>query len=330
MVGEEALLLEQQGDCFDTQPTVPEAEVSTSGESEQVMFQRVIQHVEGWSTLFSSADELQFTRMSGMSNACYKVEPKNVTGGEVWPRAVLYRKFECEIVDKTVEDIIFTSMSEQGLGPKKFFADSVFRIEEFFEGKPISIWEMRNPFVLERCVRKICEFNYNTLTRERIASVMPLDASDLVIHKAIRSWGPQVKARLLSLDHLLQNAGLSDMQSTLNELKDSFLFDGFQQHFINLVPNDGQIVLAHNDTQENNILKSFHDNQDIILIDYEYGGWNPLAMDLANYINECACDNAYPYGIGIKFYPANMPSREEREEIGRVYSETFFVEYASD
>jgi len=50
------------------------------------------------------------------------------------------------------------------------------------------------------------------------------------------------------------------------------------------------------------------DNTKITLIDYEYGGWNPMAMDIANYLNECAIDNAHPKDIGIKYYPNNFPS----------------------
>ena len=41
---------------------------------------------------------------------------------------------------------------------------------------------------------------------------------------------------------------------------------------------------------------------DLILIDYEYGNWNPMAYDIANYFNEFTCDNAAthgPYDCGL-------------------------------
>lgn len=60
------------------------------------------------------------------------------------------------------------------------------------------------------------------------------------------------------------------------------------------------------DGQENNILCHNKDNQKMMLIDYEYVGWNPVAMDLANYINEMAIDNNE-----IKFYEDNIPSLDE-------------------
>ena len=73
-------------------------------------------------------------------------------------------------------------------------------------------------------------------------------------------------------------------------------------YFTNLVPRESPIVLSHADTQENNFLVSLKDNEKVILIDYEYCDWNPMANDLADYINECIIDNnapGAPYDWGI-------------------------------
>ena len=59
------------------------------------------------------------------------------------------------------------------------------------------------------------------------------------------------------------------------------------------------------------------DNTDIVLIDFEYGGWNPMAMDLANYINECMLDNAYPKTFGKGCYDANAMTKHEIEAMAR-------------
>ena len=44
------------------------------------------------------------------------------------------------------------------------------------------------------------------------------------------------------------------------------------------------------------------DNRDLLLIDNEYAGWNPMAMDLAVYINETMIDNSHPGPNGVKQY----------------------------
>ena len=57
----------------------------------------------------------------------------------------------------------------------------------------------------------------------------------------------------------------------------------------------------------------------MILIDYEYGMWNPQYYDIGNYLNELTCDNAYPKGSGVRYYLENWPTDEEIESITREY-----------
>jgi len=51
------------------------------------------------------------------------------------------------------------------------------------------------------------------------------------------------------------------------------MFEGFKEYFKKLLPLDSEIVLSHNDGQENNILTSFENPVNIMIIDYEYIGW---------------------------------------------------------
>ena len=93
----------------------------------------------------------------------------------------------------------------------------------------------------------------------------------------------------------------------LDCLEQTYLQPGYQEVLRNLVPRD-KIVFSHNDAQENNILSSLANATKIILIDYEYGMWNPQYYDLANYLNEFVCDNAYPKGTGVAYYMDNWPT----------------------
>ena len=56
------------------------------------------------------------------------------------------------------------------------------------------------------------------------------------------------------------------------------------------------------------------DNRDLLLIDNEYAGWNPMAMDLAVYLNETMIDNSHPGDNGVKVYLSNYmePSEQRR------------------
>ena len=59
-------------------------------------------------------------------------------------------------------------MSDQGLGPKLYFGNDKYRIEGFFEGKPVTIWELRNPRLMQVIAKTIFDFNFNSLAIERL------------------------------------------------------------------------------------------------------------------------------------------------------------------
>ena len=71
------------------------------------------------------------------------------------------------------------------------------------------------------------------------------------------------------------------------------------------------IVLCHNDVTKNNLLLHHSDNSKVLLIDYEYSGWNPMAMDLANWVNETMLDNTHPGKNGIWWYTDNIMDHDE-------------------
>ena len=130
----------------------------------------------------------------------------------------------------------------------------------------------------------------------------------------MHEWAVEVKNLLPSFRQKLQNDTVAHpgLLKALDEVETHFLFDGFQTFFENYL-NRQKIVLAHNDTQENNFLVHKDDNRSLTLIDYEYTGWCTRATDLANFVNECAIDNAHPGGFGVKIYHENMMSDAERQ-----------------
>ena len=70
----------------------------------------------------------------------------------------------------------------------------------------------------------------------------------------------------------------------------------------------------------------------MILIDYEFADWNPLATDIAIIFNELTCDNAAPisnFNSGVRFYENNFPSRLEMEFIATKYLRLYFDKVAA-
>jgi choline kinase len=112
----------------------------------------------------------------------------------------------------------------------------------------------------------------------------------------------------------------------------TFLFEGYNDHFMQLIGDQSEdavfpVVFCHNDTLENNILINLNDNKKLIMIDYEYGGWNPMAMDLANYLNETMLDNSYPEKSGIAWYLENCMTHEELKKMATSYMSTYFNKF---
>lgn len=65
----------------------------------------------------------------------------------------------------------------------------------------------------------------------------------------------------------------------------------------------------------------------MLLIDYEYAGWNPMAMDLANWINETMLDNSYPEKNGIAWYTQNIMDTDEVRMMIETYLGSYYEKY---
>ena len=59
-----------------------------------------------------------------------------------------------------MEAAVFQAMSDSGLGPKLIFANEDFRIEHFVDGRPLSVWEMRNPLIMKQVCKAIYDFQH--------------------------------------------------------------------------------------------------------------------------------------------------------------------------
>ena len=212
-----------------------------SGEKDSIILENIIKHLDSWK--HTTLDQVNITRLAGLSNACYRVKHQDK---ELKLHTVLYRKFECLVVDKEIEAMIFKSMSDQNLGPKLIAYTPTYRIEEFKEGRPLSIWEMTNKTMIGYVMRSLCDFNFNRDAREKMPK---MDASKLVLDQCIDEWCPAVKARLPKIrGRLLTDNGIPHprLLEGIDALDRAYLFEGHQEYFRSLVPRD-RIVLSHND-----------------------------------------------------------------------------------
>ena len=85
--------------------------VEESVSPEREVVQNIARVFEPWAEV--DLMHVSILRMSGLSNYCVKVAIEDQTlKGQVIPNVLLYRRFECQIGDKKMEQIIFESMSK--------------------------------------------------------------------------------------------------------------------------------------------------------------------------------------------------------------------------
>ena len=87
-------------------------------------------------------------------------------------------------------------MSDSGLGPKLIFANEVFRIEHFVDGRPLSIWEMRNPQIMKQVARAIYDFHHTSGAADKVLALKPINRDYLAIDHYITEWGSQAETRI--------------------------------------------------------------------------------------------------------------------------------------
>ena len=181
---------------------------------------------------------------------------------------------------------------------------------------------MRNDIFIKAYARKICDFHYNEEAKKGFSTTGILEDIYIITsvskwHKELEELMPQIRESYKSNPHISR---------ILDMFEETYFYKGSLEYFSNLLPRR-DIVLSHNDGQENNILSSLYDPQKIMLIDFEYIGMNPRAFDLANYCNETVIDNAYPLRNGIAYYLENFIKDEEQTLLLTEYLKNYYEKF---
>lgn len=206
-----------------------------------------------------------------------------------------------------------------------------FRFESFYNGRPLTIWELRNSYIYTRAAEILCDFGFNPEVRTRVQAICPLDPYNLNCLYVMQKWGEEVKEKSEGMRAALLLSNQHEKVDLLNSLLTTFVFDGYMDYYKQLLPPVDEttfpIAFCHNDALELNWLMNLQDSSELILIDYEYGGWNPMAMDVANYLNETMLDNAHPGDNGLACYEMNVLTVDEVSSMARAYLSRYYHKY---
>ncbi|KAI9478112.1 MAG: kinase-like domain-containing protein [Benjaminiella poitrasii] len=243
-------------------------------------------------------------RISGaMTNAVFFVNADNKT------RLLLrvYGNGVDQIIDRGNELTWLARLSRLNIGPKLLGVFGNGRFEEYLPSTTLTHRDMRDPETSKQiasCIRELHD----------IVTIYPYDKSKLEIWNNVDKWHNLVMSLLPAL--LKKSDGWAKVLGIFNLERLTFEIEECKKL---LEAVHSPIVFAHNDTQYGNVLRLEKSNE-LVIVDFEYSGYNPRGFDIANHF----CEWAYDYHSDK---PAEMkmdqfPTYEEQIRFLKAYLNT--------
>ncbi|XP_043290129.1 choline/ethanolamine kinase isoform X1 [Venturia canescens] len=239
-----------------------------------------------------TSDNIVLKRISGgLSNWVYDVQlPEDTAPVRGEPRQVLLRIYgqvhgERAVEGLITESVIFTLLSERGLGPKLHGVFPGGRIEEYIPARPLLTKELADP-------------ELSALAAEKMAQIhmmqVPISKEPTWFWDTVTRW-------LDTATTILKNSENIDVKQmdNINIIK-SIKFSQELVWLRSLVKQQKYpVVFCHNDMQEGNILlRQNSRKRELVVIDFEYCSYNYRGFDLANHFIEWQYDYTaaeYPF-----------------------------------
>ena len=255
--------------------------MESDADSKYEVFRRKIEKVM---KLSQNETSMTFERMIGFSNEVYKVVVHyNHKPQEDKMYILKKKKKDKPNSDFTVEEQHIKAMlKEFDYGPLQIFEDEEYRFEEFVESTTCTFAEFQVVEIFLEAVRQVAIYSSLFLHhRDRIP--FPDERKSFLTRCIERGV---IKKSFKNLTHLLESP---ETQLDKSKLKEIFNFlktealDKFTMDLISSVDKEDMIV-CHNDFFWLNTLKK--KDGELMIIDYEYSGFNPIGWDLAIYFSE--------------------------------------------
>nr|XP_019573369.1 PREDICTED: choline/ethanolamine kinase isoform X1 [Rhinolophus sinicus] len=299
-------------------------------------------------------EELRVDPVSGgLSNLLFRCSlPDHLPSVGEEPREVLLRLYGAILqgVDSLVlESVMFAILAERSLGPQLYGVFPEGRLEQYIPVRARASLTSPNPHLLSRCLPShltpggnaphpspSCPSPLTTLIGSWVQS-RPLKTRELaepMLSAAIATkmaqfhgmempftkephWLFGTMERYLKQILDLPPTGLPQMNLLeMYSLKDEM---GNLRKLLDSTPSP--VVFCHNDIQEGNILLlSEPENADsLMLVDFEYSGYNYRGFDIGNHFCEWVYDYTHEEWPFYKAQPADYPTRAQQLHFIRHY-----------
>ncbi|KAI8991774.1 kinase-like domain-containing protein [Mycotypha africana] len=246
---------------------------------------------------------LHLTRISGaMTNAVFFV---NIPNEDKLVLRVYGVGVE-QIIDRENELAWLARLSNVGIGARLLGVFGNGRFEEYLPSRTLNHHDIRDPRTSEgiaACLRELHD----------IVTIYPFDSTKhhLECWKNIDKWYGVVMSLFPAL--MKKNAEWFKVLSVYNLERLKLEIEECKKI---LSMTDSPIVFAHNDTQYGNVLK-LEKTGELVVVDFEYAGYNPRAHDLANHFCEWTYD--YHSELPAVMNMSRFPTYEEQVHFLKAY-----------
>jgi len=248
------------------------------------------------SSILSTALAIIFYDSKPPDNIAQSLRVKTVTGGitnalycitgfkPIMPyNNILIRIFGAEgMIDRDVETSTFAHLALANIAPHYFGRFANGRLEGFLEQfSPLVVMDLQIKTNMEAIAKKMARVHSGFQVPNELEEFhIPNEPG---LWTQLHLWMKQASA--IDPELGFKSKGDSDRAKRLLNLT----FVQNQLHWVEeeVIPKDSKIAFCHNDLLPANIMKHTITGE-IRLIDFEYGGINFVAFDIANHFNEFA------------------------------------------
>jgi len=245
----------------------------------------------------------------GLSNWIYQVTLLNKCNASE-PRDILMRIYgqthgDTAIENTITESVIFTLLSERGLGPKLHGIFPGGRLEEYIPARSLKSEELSDPKLSLLIAEKMSDLHKLNI---------PINKDSIWLWDTMDRW----------LQQPIKDVNWSNDNLELDRIMSTNLCDEARWLKKHLTKLRSPVVFCHNDLQEGNILLKENDSSgclSLCLIDYEYCAYNYRGFDIANHFVEWTYDYKNPIYPHYTINRELFPTKEQQTEFLKRYSQ---------
>ncbi|KAF9112456.1 hypothetical protein BGX27_003378 [Mortierella sp. AM989] len=227
------------------------------------------------------------------------------------PRKVLLRVYGVgleSLISRNEELYWLRNLSTMGIGPSLLGIFKNGRFEEYVDSTTLTKEDIRNPRTSRQIAHRMCELH-------NLVNIFPPPEGTIPqTQMNITKWAPLAREAIEKIC-----AEDPTKRTVMDEFGFEKLLVEFDEVQRELTAVHSPLVFAHNDTQYGNILRTKDESGELVVIDFEYAGYNTRGFDIGNHFCEWTAD--YHSERPSVLHPDRYPTKAEQLNFLEAYIE---------